>query len=108
MYMKQQWIVISHDSRAVLLVVHGLIYVSAVSCDSGNWNSLDSPLCGLLSGLFYIVFSHGSQGVKAEVSTILLRLHLGNRTISFLLYSFDQNNTKSSPDSRGRETAFAF
>jgi len=66
------------------------------------------PLCGLLSGLFYIVFSHGSQGVKAEVSTILLRLHLGNRTISFLLYSFDQNNTKSSPDSRGRETAFAF
>ena len=66
------------------------------------------PLCGLLSGLFYIVFSHGSQGVKAEVSTILLKLHLESRTISFLLYSFDQNNTKSSPDSRGRETDFGF
>ena len=33
MGMKQQWIVISHDSRTVLLVVHGLIYVFAVGCE---------------------------------------------------------------------------
>ena len=58
MFMNQQWIVISHDSRAVLLVVHGLIYISAVSCDSASWNSLDSPsLWSVIWAFLHRVFS---------------------------------------------------
>lgn len=109
--MKQPWIIVFHDSGAVLPMVMVLLMSLHLGVRSfKNRGSGDgfSQALGSLSGLFHFMLSHSSQRAKAEIVMTLLRPNLGSRTISFLSPSIGQNKSKPSPDLRGRELDSAF